>query len=28
VCVGVLTHGRDEDYDAGRDRIERGARLP
>jgi NADPH-dependent 2,4-dienoyl-CoA reductase/sulfur reductase-like enzyme len=28
VCVGVLTHGRDEDYDAGRDRIERGAPLP
>jgi len=28
MCVGVLTHGRDEDYDAGRDRIERGAPLP
>jgi len=28
VCVGVLTHGRDEDYDAGCDRIERGAPLP
>jgi 3-phenylpropionate/trans-cinnamate dioxygenase ferredoxin reductase component len=27
-CVGVLAHGRDEDYDAGRDRIERGAPLP
>jgi 3-phenylpropionate/trans-cinnamate dioxygenase ferredoxin reductase component len=27
-CVGVLAHGGDEDYDAGRDRIERGAPLP
>jgi 3-phenylpropionate/trans-cinnamate dioxygenase ferredoxin reductase component len=27
-CVGVLAHGRDEDYDAGRERIERGAPPP
>lgn len=27
-CVGVLTHGRDEDYDGGRELIEQGAPLP
>jgi 3-phenylpropionate/trans-cinnamate dioxygenase ferredoxin reductase component len=27
-CVGVLTHDRDEDYEAGRDRIAEGAPLP
>ena len=27
-CVGVLTHERDEDYEAGRDLIERGAPVP
>ena len=28
VCVGVLTHGRDEDYEEGRKLVETGARLP
>lgn len=28
VCVGVLTHGRDEDYENGREMVENGARLP
>ena len=28
VCVGVLTHGRDEDYEAGREMVEAGTRLP
>lgn len=27
VCVGVLTHGRDEDYEEGRKMVESGARL-
>jgi NADPH-dependent 2,4-dienoyl-CoA reductase/sulfur reductase-like enzyme len=27
-CVGVLTHERDDDYEAGRDRIEAGAPVP
>jgi 3-phenylpropionate/trans-cinnamate dioxygenase ferredoxin reductase component len=27
-CVGVLAHERDEDYEAGRDLIERGAPVP
>jgi NADPH-dependent 2,4-dienoyl-CoA reductase/sulfur reductase-like enzyme len=27
-CVGVLTHERDEDYDAGRDRVAAGEPLP
>ena len=26
--VGVLTHERDEDYEAGRERVETGAPLP
>ena len=26
--VGVLTHERDEDYEAGRERVESGAPLP
>lgn len=28
VCVGVLTHGRDEDYENGRKMVEIEARLP
>lgn len=28
VCVGVLTHERDEDYEKGRDLVESGASLP
>lgn len=28
VCVGVLTHERDEDYEEGRKLVETGARLP
>ena len=27
-CVGVLAHDRDEDYETGRDLIERGAPIP
>ena len=27
VCVGVLTHDRDEDYEKGREMVETGARL-
>ena len=27
ICVGVLTHGRDEDYEEGRRMVETGARL-
>jgi len=27
-CVGVLTHERDDDYEAGRERIAEGAALP
>ena len=27
VCVGVLTHGRDGDYEKGREMVETGARL-
>lgn len=28
VCVGVLTHGHDEDYENGRELVESGATLP
>ena len=28
VCVGVLTHGRDEDYERGRELVESGSPLP
>lgn len=28
VCVGVLTHDRDEDYERGRELVESGAALP
>lgn len=28
VCVGVLTHGRDEDHERGRDLVLRGAPMP
>ncbi|CAN5895986.1 hypothetical protein BH23ACT11_BH23ACT11_01740 [soil metagenome] len=28
VCVGVLTHDRDEDYERGREMVESGSRLP
>lgn len=28
VCVGVLTHGCDEDYERGRELVESGAELP
>ncbi len=28
VCVGVLTHDRDEDYERGRELVEAGSRLP
>lgn len=28
VCVGVLTHGHDEDYEKGRELVESGSQLP